>query len=57
MEGKDYFRKPYGEETYALNLKGTDHLRGLGVVILRKEKVWEYKLCLHHLVPNLVRIN
>lgn len=36
---------PYREEAHALNLKGKDHLRGLGAVILRKEKVWEYELC------------
>lgn len=42
--------RPYGEEAHALNLKGKDHLRGLGVVIMRKEKVWEYELCLQHFV-------
>lgn len=35
--------RPYREEAHTLNLKGKDHLRGLGVVILRKEKVWEHK--------------
>lgn len=42
--------RPYGEETHALNLKGEDHLRGLGVVILGKENIWEYKFYLHHFV-------
>lgn len=33
------YTKPYEEETHVSNLKSIDHLRGLGVVILRKEKV------------------